>query len=242
MTSGSLQKWTSRVLDRGRLGIAPDENWKLVAYEQYKDKLCAPDYPCFFGQAGEGRGEMLYTFTADGRLEELVTNMRQFVSLIGTPGYERSSLVAFFEPIRASWTTFPSSLVFGRYCSFCTTTTVTRPWIGCPIIHSGNSHSGAARCSSLERHLRISGAAAGILARASCLSSSPGRSLSIQRRRYRSRRPYGTAFTNACGPTMGCRCIQTSDFMETRPTASGSSTHSLTITSRNMEPVHFRRA
>jgi FPC/CPF motif-containing protein YcgG len=31
----------------------------------------------------------------------LTTNMRQFVSLIGTPEYERSSLVAFFEPDRA---------------------------------------------------------------------------------------------------------------------------------------------
>ena len=98
MIVASRQNWTSRVLERGRLGIAPDEKWKRVAYEQYKAKLRAPDYPCFFGQAGEERGEMLYTFISDGRLEELVTNMRQFVSLIGTPGYERSSLVGFFEP------------------------------------------------------------------------------------------------------------------------------------------------
>jgi FPC/CPF motif-containing protein YcgG len=98
MIVASRQNWTSRVLKRGRLGIAPDEKWKLVAYEQYKSKLRALDYPCFFGQAGEERGEMLYTFIADGRLEELVTNMQQFVSLTGTPGYERSSLVAFFEP------------------------------------------------------------------------------------------------------------------------------------------------
>jgi len=98
MIVASRQNWTSRVLKRGRLGIAPDEKWKLVAYEQYKAKLRAPDYPCFFGQAGEERGEMLYTFTADGGLEELVTNMQQFVSLTGTPGYERSSLVTFLEP------------------------------------------------------------------------------------------------------------------------------------------------
>ena len=71
MILASRQNWTSRVLERGRLGIAPDENWKLVAYEQYRAKLRAPDYPCFFGQAGEERGEMLYTFTADGGLEEL---------------------------------------------------------------------------------------------------------------------------------------------------------------------------
>ena len=98
MIIAGRQNWTSRVLDRGRLGIAPEESWKLEAYEQYRAKLRRPDYPCFFGQAGEERGEMLYTFTAGGRLEELVTNMQQFVSLTGTPGYERSSLVAFLEP------------------------------------------------------------------------------------------------------------------------------------------------
>ena len=31
-------------------------------------------------------------------MNEFVTNMRQFVVLIGAPPHERSSLVAFFEP------------------------------------------------------------------------------------------------------------------------------------------------
>jgi FPC/CPF motif-containing protein YcgG len=93
-----LQSWTDRVLQLGRLGTAPSDDWKLEAYEQYRAKLRAPDYPCFFGQGGETRGEMLYTFVAEGKLEELVTNMRQFVDLIGTSHYERSSLIAFFEP------------------------------------------------------------------------------------------------------------------------------------------------
>jgi FPC/CPF motif-containing protein YcgG len=100
MTMTTLQSWTDRVLVGGRLGAVPDEDWKLVAYEHYRDKLRAPDYPCFFGQGGEARGEMLYTFLAEGGVEELTTNMRQFVRLICTPDYERSSLVAFFEPDR----------------------------------------------------------------------------------------------------------------------------------------------
>jgi FPC/CPF motif-containing protein YcgG len=95
--------WTSRILDQGQLEKTPPEktfndSWKLDAYEQYRAKLRAPDYPCFFGQSGEARGEMLYTFVAKGRLNELLSNMREFVSLIGTPAHERSSLVAFFEP------------------------------------------------------------------------------------------------------------------------------------------------
>lgn len=106
MIGADVTSWTGRVLDQGRLGgrlgIAPQDIWKLDAYEQYKTKLRAPDYPCFFGQSGEARGEMLYTFIAkgiaEGRLDEFVMNMRQFVRLIGTPEYQRCSLVAFSEP------------------------------------------------------------------------------------------------------------------------------------------------
>jgi hypothetical protein len=98
MISAEVANWTSRVLDQGKLGTPPKDSWKLNAYEQYKAKLSAPDYPCFFGQSGEARGEMIYAFVAERRLGELVTNMRQFVSLIGTPQYERCSLVALFEP------------------------------------------------------------------------------------------------------------------------------------------------
>ncbi len=92
------QDWMDRVLDRGRLGISIEDDWKLEAYEQYKARLRAPEYPCFFGQSGEARGEVLYTFVAEGGLDEFVTNMRQFVSLIEAPPHERSSLTAFFEP------------------------------------------------------------------------------------------------------------------------------------------------
>jgi hypothetical protein len=98
MIAAVSQNWTARVLDQGRLGIPVKESWKLEAYEQYKARLQAPEYPCFFGQSGEARGEMLYTFIAEGDLNELVNNMRQFVSLIGAPPHERSSLIAFFEP------------------------------------------------------------------------------------------------------------------------------------------------
>ncbi len=92
------QDWTGRVLDQGRLGIPVEDSWKLEAFEQYRARLRAPEYPCFFGQGGEARGEMLYTFIAEGGLDEFVTNMRQFVRLIAAPPHERSSLVAFLEP------------------------------------------------------------------------------------------------------------------------------------------------
>ena len=98
MITAVSQNWKARVLSQGRLGIPLKENWKLEAYEQYKSRLHAPEYPCFFGQTGEARGEMLYTFIAEGGLPEFVENMRQFVALIGAPPHERSSLIAFCEP------------------------------------------------------------------------------------------------------------------------------------------------
>jgi len=90
--------WTSRVLQQGTLGISPNEDWKFGAYEKYKAKLDARDYPCFFGQAGEAHSEMLYTFIPQHSLSEMLTSMQQFVTLISRPDYKRSSLVAFFEP------------------------------------------------------------------------------------------------------------------------------------------------
>jgi FPC/CPF motif-containing protein YcgG len=100
MSTASLQRWTERVLEGGQLGTIPSKEWKLIAYEHYRTKLRDANYPCFFGQGGEARGEMLYTFIAKDRVDELADNMRQFVRLIGAPGYERCSLVAFFEPDR----------------------------------------------------------------------------------------------------------------------------------------------
>jgi FPC/CPF motif-containing protein YcgG len=98
MISSLSQDWMGRVLDRGRLGFSVEDRWKLEAYEQYKAKLRVPEYPCFFGQGGEARGEMIYTFVAEGGLKEFVINMRKFVGLIEAPPHERSSLAAFFEP------------------------------------------------------------------------------------------------------------------------------------------------
>jgi FPC/CPF motif-containing protein YcgG len=118
--------WTSRVLDQGELGMNPGERWKFDAYEQYKTRIRATDYPCFFGQSGEARGEMLYTFVAAGCFHELLTNMQQFVSLIRIPQYERCSLIAFFEP--------DSSIA--NHASF-----VTRFWKILQLLHEHDSDS-----------------------------------------------------------------------------------------------------
>jgi hypothetical protein len=99
--SVKVADWTSRILAQGLLGATPSDpkdRWQLEAYQQYKAKLGSPDYPCFFGQSGEAHGEMLYTFVAQRSLDDLLANMQQFIRLIGTQQYKRSSLIAFFEP------------------------------------------------------------------------------------------------------------------------------------------------
>jgi uncharacterized protein len=93
-----LPVWTSRILDQGRLGVSELEGWKLIAYEQYRRRLLASNYPCFFGQTAELRGEMIYTFGAINSPEQFVASMRQFVNLFGSIKYGRCSLVAFFKP------------------------------------------------------------------------------------------------------------------------------------------------
>jgi FPC/CPF motif-containing protein YcgG len=207
MISADLQNWTSRVLDRGKLGTTPEDNWKVDAYEQYKATLRAPDYPCFFGQSAEARGEMLYTFIAECRLDDLVADMRQFVRLIGTPDYERCSLIAFFEPD-------PS---IADHTSF-----VARFWqvLQClhehdrdPEINKTPDHplwefsSSEQKCSLLEPHPPIAAAAAGTWVQASFLYSSPDRFSSIRRPHSRSQLPSANGFTSACWPATECRCI-----------------------------------
>lgn len=98
MITSALSPWTSRVLENGHLGVVPEEDWKLKAYDSYKEKLRASDFPCFFGQTGEIRGEMIYAFLSWGSREQFAVEMHEFVALLETPDYKRCSLVAFFEP------------------------------------------------------------------------------------------------------------------------------------------------
>jgi hypothetical protein len=98
MTTAIIADWTTRVIQHGELGTSQLDSWKVEAYEQYRAKVRTPDYPCFFGQGAEVRGEMLYRFSNKGSHDDLAVDLITFVNLIAAPPYERSSLAAFFEP------------------------------------------------------------------------------------------------------------------------------------------------
>ena len=98
MTAAIIADWTTRVLQHGELGASQLDGWEIEAYEQYSAKVRTPDYPCFFGQGAEARGEMLYCFSNKDNNDDLTVNLTTFVNLIAVAPYERSSLAAFFEP------------------------------------------------------------------------------------------------------------------------------------------------
>ncbi len=98
MISAEVSPWTSRILENGNLGSVPEADWKRTAYEAYREKVRGSDFPCFFGQTGEIRGEMIYTFISRHIPLQFVREMEEFVHLLDNPDYERCSLVAFFEP------------------------------------------------------------------------------------------------------------------------------------------------
>jgi len=72
------------------------------------------DYPCFFGHECEARGESSIPY-AEGHLDELVTNMKQFVNMIRhASDYERSSLIASLsQEISNDYTFF-----IARFCRY----------------------------------------------------------------------------------------------------------------------------
>lgn len=90
--------WKERVLAKGSLDFRPEKDWEIEAYDRYRERLSAPQYPCFFGQTAEAHGEMLYTFVPRNAPGELLRNVASFVDRIAEPPYERASLAAFFEP------------------------------------------------------------------------------------------------------------------------------------------------
>lgn len=88
--------WTARILNEG-LDASPLPAWWSEAYRRYRETLEQPEYPCFFGQAAERRGEMFYAFDGD-RAEVARATMRRFVALGRDAALVRHSLAMFCAP------------------------------------------------------------------------------------------------------------------------------------------------
>jgi FPC/CPF motif-containing protein YcgG len=89
--------WTERILNVKVSNAGALPAWWRDAYDSYRVTLDQPDYPCFFGQAAERRGEMFYAF--DGQHPQVAsTTMRHFVELGRNPALVRHSLAMFCAP------------------------------------------------------------------------------------------------------------------------------------------------
>ncbi|MGA3250149.1 MAG: hypothetical protein ABSD12_18650 [Paraburkholderia sp.] len=70
--------WTTRILNVEASNSGELPTWWRDAYRSYRETLEQPEYPCFFGQTAERRGEMFYAF--DGERPEVArATMRRFV-------------------------------------------------------------------------------------------------------------------------------------------------------------------
>jgi hypothetical protein len=95
----ALSDWKQRVLNADSRGADAWPAWWTRAYRQYRATLDQPDYPCFFGQTAERRGEMFYAFCDRAREPHAPREtMTRFASLGAQPAYARHSLAMFVEP------------------------------------------------------------------------------------------------------------------------------------------------
>ncbi|PLZ04092.1 YqcI/YcgG family protein [Burkholderia sp. WAC0059] len=90
--------WTGRILNDEARDSGCLQAWWLDAYGTYRTTLEQRDYPCFFGQTAERRGEMFYAFCEAGDEETLRATMRRFVEVGREAARVRFSLALFFAP------------------------------------------------------------------------------------------------------------------------------------------------
>lgn len=91
--------WVERVLNTGIRRSDELPAWWTQAYGRYRATLDHPDYPCFFGQAAERRGEMFYAFCDRSREAEAMREATtRFAAFGREAAYARHSLAMFFEP------------------------------------------------------------------------------------------------------------------------------------------------
>ncbi|WP_438394209.1 YqcI/YcgG family protein [Caballeronia sp. DA-9] len=96
-SNAASDQWIARILNIEASNAGDLPAWWRDAYHSYRKTLEQPDYPCFFGQAAERRGEMFYAFEGE-RPETARATMQRFVELGHDPKLRRHSLAMFCTP------------------------------------------------------------------------------------------------------------------------------------------------
>ena len=88
----------SRLLLGSRLGTITPPPWLVDSISRYRRDVLDPAYPCYLGSITEARGDMMYTFVEDRRLDDLPDALRTFLTISEDNRARRHALAAFFQP------------------------------------------------------------------------------------------------------------------------------------------------
>ncbi|GAF21427.1 MULTISPECIES: YqcI/YcgG family protein [Shouchella] len=72
--------------------------WVNESYEQYSNVVTDQTFPCFFGQKGERKGELRYSFLSHADWTSLPSTLTAFQSLMAKRPLIRRGLFVFIEP------------------------------------------------------------------------------------------------------------------------------------------------
>ncbi|WP_416150406.1 YqcI/YcgG family protein [Salipaludibacillus sp. HK11] len=73
-------------------------DWFNREYETFKNIVTRKDFPCYFGQKAENRGELRYSYISHKDWSTLPGTLSSFLSLFNAPKLTRHGLFVFVEP------------------------------------------------------------------------------------------------------------------------------------------------
>ncbi|PYZ95007.1 YqcI/YcgG family protein [Salipaludibacillus keqinensis] len=82
--------------DIQQAGHHPD--WFHKEYATFHDIVTRKDFPCYFGQTGENKGELRYSYISQQDWSSLPDTLSDFLSLFNKPKLTRHGLFVFVEP------------------------------------------------------------------------------------------------------------------------------------------------
>jgi FPC/CPF motif-containing protein YcgG len=88
----------SRLLTQSHINEDKQPDWFCKEYATFRSIVTRKDFPCYFGQQGEKRGELRYSFINHDDWSSLPHTLTDFLSLFNQPQLTRHGLFVFVEP------------------------------------------------------------------------------------------------------------------------------------------------
>ncbi|MBM7838168.1 FPC/CPF motif-containing protein YcgG [Alkalihalobacillus xiaoxiensis] len=88
----------SRLLTTAEMKSNEVPKWVNESYRQYEQVVTKPTFPCFFGQKGERKGELRYSYIDHNDWSSLPQTLEEFLLLMNQMPLVRRGLFVFVEP------------------------------------------------------------------------------------------------------------------------------------------------